>query len=176
MAVQKIHVYECWSSDVPALMGCLYADTLRGKETCSFEYDPDWLKCHAHTFTLDPELQLYQGRQYAPLDKALFGLFADSCPDRWGRLLMRRREAIIAHREGRKPRQLLETDYLLGVHDVELAVEVASFFGICQDDAWKRAKVILDTVKRLWRPLAEQFGISRASQNAMAPAFSLCDQ
>ena len=30
---------------------------------------------------------------------------------------MRRKEAIIAHREGRKPRQLLETDYLLGVHD-----------------------------------------------------------
>lgn len=418
MAAKTIYVYENWSSDVPALMGCLYADTLRGKETCSFEYDPDWLKHHAHTFTLDPELQLYQGRQYAPLDKALFGLFADSCPDRWGRLLMRRREAIVAHRESRKPRQLLETDYLLGVHDearmgalrfaaqeggpflscendmaappwvtlrdleaasrafeqdedtlndrwlrqllapgsslggarpkatvkaangdlwiakfpssrdeqnvgaweqvahdmakacglnvpesrlerfsdagstylvkrfdrlgsrrihfssamsllgktdgssaetgcsyldlvefitasgaspkedlkelwkrivfsmavsntddhlrnhgflltsngwrlspmydvnpvpygddlslnvslddarmdVGLAVEVASFFGISQNDAWKSAKMILDTVKRLWRPLAEQFGVSRASQNAMAPAFSLCEQ
>ena len=104
MATKTIYVYENWSSDTPALMGCLYADTLRGKETCSFEYDPDWLKHHAHTFTLDPKLQLYQGRQYAPLDKALFGLFADSCPDRWGRLLMRRREAIMAHREGRKPR------------------------------------------------------------------------
>ncbi len=114
---RTIYVYECWSSDTPALMGCLFTDSMRGKETCSFEYESGWLKQHTNTFTLDPELQLYQGRQYAPLDKAMFGLFSDSCPDRWGRLLMRRREAIIAHREGRKPRQLLETDYLLGVHD-----------------------------------------------------------
>lgn len=57
-----------------------------------------------------------------------------------------------------------------------LAVDVASFFGIRQDDAWKNARMILDTVKRLWRPLAEQFGVSRASQNEMAPAFSLCEQ
>ena len=60
--------------------------------------------------------------------------------------------------------------------DVGLAVDVASFFGIRQDDAWKNARMILDTVKRLWRPLAEQFGVSRASQNEMAPAFSLCEQ
>ena len=98
-------------------MGCLYADTLRGKETCSFDYDAGWLKNHATQCFLDPDLQLYQGRQYVPLNKSLFGLFADSCPDRWGRLLMRRRESILANRENRKPRQLLETDYLLGVHD-----------------------------------------------------------
>ena len=98
-------------------MGCLYVDTLRGRETCSFDYDPEWLRNHAGQCYLDPDLQLYRGRQYAPMDKALFGMFSDSCPDRWGRLLMRRREAILANRENRKPRQLLETDYLLGVHD-----------------------------------------------------------
>ena len=114
---RTIYVYEGWSSDAPALMGCLFTDSLRGKEACSFEYEPGWLKRHANAPALDPEFQLYQGRQYAPQDKALFGLFSDSCPDRWGRLLMRRREAIDAYREGRKPRQLLETDYLLGVRD-----------------------------------------------------------
>ena len=117
MAAKTIYVYECWSAENPLLMGCLYTDTLHGKETCSFEYDSAWLKSHAAQSFLDPELQLYQGRQYAPMNKALFGLFSDSCPDRWGRLLMQRREAILADRENRKPRQLLETDYLLGVQD-----------------------------------------------------------
>lgn len=49
------------------------------------------------------------------MDKALIGIFADSCPDRWGRMLTRRREAILAVKAGRKPKQLTETDYLLGV-------------------------------------------------------------
>ena len=47
----------------------------------------------------------------------MFGIFSDSCPDRWGRLLMKRREAILAREENRKPRALLESDYLLGVDD-----------------------------------------------------------
>jgi serine/threonine-protein kinase HipA len=41
----------------------------------------------------------------------------DSSPDRWGRTLMDRREAIIARTENRKPRTLFEEDYLLGVYD-----------------------------------------------------------
>ena len=117
MAEKKIYTYECWSSDRPSLMGCLFVNTLRGKESCSFEYDTDWLKMHPGQYFLDPDLQLYRGRQYAPMDKTLFGIFADSCPDRWGRMLMRRREAILAVKEGRKPKKLTETDYLLGVHD-----------------------------------------------------------
>ena len=40
-----------------------------------------------------------------------------SCPDRWGRLLMRRKEAIDARNEDRKPRNLTESDFLLGVYD-----------------------------------------------------------
>ena len=60
---------------------------------------------------------LYKGRQYAPLDKSMFGIFADSCPDRWGRLLMIRREAIIAKKEERKPKRLTDIDFLLGVYD-----------------------------------------------------------
>lgn len=117
MSARTIYTYECWSSGKPLFMGCLFVDILRGKESCSFEYDAKWLKTHPGQYFLDPDLQLYRGRQYAPMDKKLFGIFADSCPDRWGRMLMRRREAILASRENRKPRQLLETDYLLGVYD-----------------------------------------------------------
>ena len=115
--MKTIYVYEQWSAGTPLQMGCLYAETLRGKETCSFEYNREWLKDHTGICLLDPDLGLFEGRQYTPMNKQLFGVFSDSCPDRWGRLLMRRREAVLAHRENRKPRQLTETDYLLGVHD-----------------------------------------------------------
>ena len=114
---KTIYVYECWSTPQTVLMGRMFVDTLRGKESTSFEYDRTWLLEHPGQLFLDPDLQLYRGRQYAPMSKSLFGIFTDSCPDRWGRLLMKRRESIIAHREQRKPRQLMESDYLLGVHD-----------------------------------------------------------
>lgn len=140
MAVKTIYAYECWSSDRPSLMGCLFVDSLRGKDSCSFEYDTQWLKTHSGRYFLDPDLQLYRGRQYTPMDKTLFGVFADSCPDRWGRLLMRRREAILAAREGRKPKQLSETDYLLGVHDegrmgaLRFSLQVDGPFLSCDSD------------------------------------------
>ncbi|WP_434661861.1 hypothetical protein P5W99_03585 [Paraburkholderia sp. A3BS-1L] len=41
----------------------------------------------------------------------------DSAPDRWGRVLMERREAAAAAREGRKMRTFHELDFLLGVYD-----------------------------------------------------------
>jgi serine/threonine-protein kinase HipA len=114
---EKIWVYENWSGEEPVIIGVLFVDKIRGKEQISFEYDPLWLKKSSYNFVIDPDLGLYSGRQYVPLDKVMFGIFADSCPDRWGRLLMSRREAILAKHEGRKPKKLSETDYLLGVFD-----------------------------------------------------------
>jgi serine/threonine-protein kinase HipA len=66
---------------------------------------------------LDPDLQLFGGAQYLRDEKVNFGLFLDSSPDRWGKMLMRRREAISAREEKRAEKQLLESDYLLGVYD-----------------------------------------------------------
>ena len=100
-----------------ARLGKLYAVSNRGTETFSFEYDSLWLEKHQSAMIFDPDLSLYGGRQYAPLDKSLFGIFSDSCPDRWGRSLMNRREAMIARQMGRKPHVLTESDYLLGVLD-----------------------------------------------------------
>lgn len=114
---KTIFVYENWSNLNPILMGRLFVDYGRGKEHVSFEYDDKWLKQSNGKLILDPDLALYRGRQYSPIDKTLFGLFSDSCPDRWGRHLMQRKEAINARNENRKPRTLLETDYLLGVFD-----------------------------------------------------------
>lgn len=112
-----IYVYENWSQAEPILIGTLYVSHIRGKEQFSFEYQTEWLGSDMANYCLDPDLSLYHGRHYMPMDKAMFGVFADSCPDRWGKLLMRRREVELARREGRKPRKLGERDYLLGVYD-----------------------------------------------------------
>ena len=85
-------------------------------EVFSFAYDETWLR-GAHVFTFDPDLALVPGPQYPSADRASFGIFLDSSPDRWGRVLMQRRENTQARRESRNPRVLTEWDYLLGVHD-----------------------------------------------------------
>lgn len=91
---REIHVFGDWEALGDAQrMGLLRADQVHGREVFSFEYDPDWL-ASGHVLTLDPELQLYQGPQYPGDDsRPNFGLFLDSSPDRWGQLLMKRREA-----------------------------------------------------------------------------------
>ncbi len=114
---RTIWVYENWSSTNPIILGRLYVDGDKRTEKFSFEYDDKWLLNNGAGITLDPELYLYRGHQYTPLGKQLFGLFSDSCPDRWGRLLLQRREAINARKENRRPNKLTESDYLLGVYD-----------------------------------------------------------
>lgn len=116
-AVEKvIYVYDDFTNEGPTLMGRLYVNVIRGGETYSFEYDKTWLKQIGLTLSLDPELLPYVGRQY-PKGKGIFGLFADLSPDRWGRMLMNKRERLQAEKEGRKPRKLYDSDYLLGVYD-----------------------------------------------------------
>ena len=110
-----IYVYADFLPYHNELIGKLYASGTKGREFYSFEYDAKWLS-HEGTF-LDPDLQLYKGRQYVNDNKNIFGLFADSCPDRWGRLLMKRREAIRAKKADEKPKKLVESDFLLGVYD-----------------------------------------------------------
>ena len=111
-----IHVYDDFSFQGPMLMGTLYVSAIKGGESYSFEYTDQWLKKTNLMLTLDPELMPYSGRQY-PTGKNIFGLFADASPDRWGRVLMNKRERILAEKEGRKPSKLYDSDYLLGVYD-----------------------------------------------------------
>lgn len=101
----------------PFPMGNLSISHGRGGEHFSFEYDADWLTAGTPHLQLDPNLGLWNGRQHPPGEQENFGLFLDSCPDRWGRVLMERREALMARTEGRAARRLHESDFLLGVHD-----------------------------------------------------------
>lgn len=111
----EIFVYECFSSSESKFMGTLYVDTSKRNEHYSFEYSNEWLQETQFAYQLDPDIFYYSGRQYP--NKNEFGIFADSCPDRWGRALINRRERIEAERENRKPRELHTSDYLLGVYD-----------------------------------------------------------
>ena len=114
---RTLFVYAHWVGlDQPTLMGMLYSSLSKGKELFSFEYDRAWLKL-PESRAIDPDLQLYSGPQYLKGEKSNFGMFMDSSPDRWGRLLIRRKEAVLARKENRKARTLFETDYVLGVFD-----------------------------------------------------------
>ena len=113
---KNIFVYDDFSDERPLLMGTLFVNVIKGYESYSFEYDKEWLKKTELALILDPELRPYSGRQY-PIGKNIFGLFADASPDRWGRVLMNKRERILAEKEGRKPSKLHDSDYLMGVYD-----------------------------------------------------------
>ncbi|WP_295676212.1 type II toxin-antitoxin system HipA family toxin [uncultured Mucilaginibacter sp.] len=114
---RRILVYADWEGLPQAIqVGTLTADMIRGKDVFSFEYAQAWLRV-PQAQMLDPDLQLFSGPQYLNDDKPNFGMFLDSSPDRWGRVLMRRREAITARQDGRTARPLNELDFLIGVFD-----------------------------------------------------------
>lgn len=96
------------------VVGWLTRERRGAKSVISFEYDRAWVRSD-DAFPIDPALPLFEGEQYL---SGLPGALADAAPDRWGRTLLERREAIEARREGRSPCQLDEWDFLLGVGDL----------------------------------------------------------
>jgi serine/threonine-protein kinase HipA len=95
-------------------VGALSRERAGSKSVISFAYEPGWVG-RSDSFPIDPSLPLFEGEQYPP---ALPGIFADAAPDRWGRTLLDRREALEARREGRERRRLDEWDFLVGVSDL----------------------------------------------------------
>ena len=87
-------------------LGDALFETVRGHETCRFQYSDGYLK--ASRPTLDSQVALVKGPQY-PTGREVFGFLSDIEPDRWGRKLIRRRE---------KRTNLLESDFILGVCDL----------------------------------------------------------
>lgn len=114
---RDVHVYADWDTfDEPMLVGVLTEEITRRHEHFRFNYDEAWL-VSPHGRSIDPDLGMWVGDQHAQADHN-FRTFLDSCPDRWGRVLLDRREAILARQEARRERPLYEVDYLLGVHDI----------------------------------------------------------
>jgi serine/threonine-protein kinase HipA len=97
-------------------VGMITVNPSRGKEVFTFEYDQAWLTA-PYMFQIDPELLLFNGKFHPMSGVENFGVFLDSSPDRWGRTLMLRREALRAKLEKRKTNTLQPSDFLLGVYD-----------------------------------------------------------
>ena len=103
--------------DKPILVGELGYESLRGSDSYSFKYDNSWLRQYGSLF-LSADINNYPGWQYTQPERDIFGCFSDALPDRWGRLLLNRREQIIAAEEKRPVHKLSSFDYLMGIEDI----------------------------------------------------------
>jgi len=82
----------------------------------TFGYDSEYL-ARGGAYSLDPLLPLDLGQHQTPLGCDIFGAFSDCSPDRWGRMLIKRRRRRQGEGVGQGERSLGEIDYLLGVRD-----------------------------------------------------------
>lgn len=183
-AQRIIEVWADWMGvPKPRRLGTLYATPSRAKEIFSFEYDAAWLK-DGLAQSLDPALRFFSGPQYPGAEKMNFGLFLDSSPDRWGRFLMKRREAQAARDEGRAVRTLYESDFLLGVYDAHRMgalrfklVPAGPFLDDNRDYAsppWASLRELEQAASEVERPDAEKAGeYKRWLRMLIAPGGSL---
>ena len=100
----------------PEEIGKLGYEHVRGKDHFVFEYSREWLKQHGGIL-LSGDLMNVPSLQHPRGDDNVFGFVKDSFPDRWGRLLLDRRERLTAQQEGRPKRMLTNYDYLIGIED-----------------------------------------------------------
>lgn len=115
--MRKIYVYADFDwLKTAVLVGELGYESLRGTDSYSFCYDHNWLRQYSDLY-LSADINNYTGPQYTQADRDIFGCFSDALPDRWGRLLLNRREQIRAQEEKRPVRKLSSYDYLLGIDD-----------------------------------------------------------
>ena len=113
MTTTSVHV-EIGGTTVHA--GTLHSHRRRGTESSALVYDSGYVATPG-AYALDATLPLSMSPIQTDLGVGLFRAFGDCAPDTWGRRLLLRREAALAHQEGSSPRGLGEIDYLLGVRD-----------------------------------------------------------
>jgi hypothetical protein len=175
----EIEVHAGWISAGPfTRIGVLRAIPVRGKEVFGIELDPAWLAT-APTLVLDPGLQPVRGPQYPRSGTESFGVLLDSSPDRWGRVLMQRREALLARAARRPPRRLGDGAGLaLNISDSDNALDLGLVTEVAEHFRVKaaRAKAIIAEVRAAvatWPAEAKRAKLPRTEQERMAPAFRL---
>lgn len=115
--MKSIYVYADFDwLTTPMLVGELGYESLRGSDSYAFKFDDNWLRQYGSLF-LCADINNYPGQQYTQPGRDIFGCFSDALPDRWGRLLLNRREQIMATEEQRPVRKLSSFDYLMGIDD-----------------------------------------------------------
>ena len=115
--MKRITVYADFDFlSTPQEIGILGYEHVRGKDHFVFEYSRQWLKQHGGIL-LSGDLMNVPSLQHPRGNDNVFGFVKDSFPDRWGRLLLDRRERLTAQQEGRPKRMLTNYDYLIGIED-----------------------------------------------------------
>ncbi len=115
--MKKITVYADFDFlTAPQEIGTLGYERVRGKDYFVFEYSREWLRGHGG-IVLSGDLMNVPSLQHPRGNDDIFGFVKDSFPDRWGRLLLDRRERLAAQSEGRQRRMLTSYDYLTGIED-----------------------------------------------------------
>jgi len=115
--MKKITVYADFDFlAAPQEIGTLGYERVRGNDHFVFEYSHEWLKQHGGIM-LSGDLMNIPSLQHPRGTDSVFGFVKDSFPDRWGRLLLDRRERLKAQAEGRPVRALTNYDYLTGIED-----------------------------------------------------------
>lgn len=151
----------------PVEVGTLCRDKGSGGEAFRFFYAETWLDRRT-AFPFDPELPLHAGDFFSRVESGMFGAFRDTSPDRWGRVLMERREGVEARAEGRRPRRLSEWDFLLGV-STSRALARSGFAIWRAACSWTAApsglrhRLNFESCNRLRRPLIDPAARRRAS-------------
>jgi serine/threonine-protein kinase HipA len=102
------------SEDV--LAGRLWSHRRQNVESATFVYTAEYL-ARKDSYPLDPALPLVSGQLQTPEGRSIFGAFSDCSPDRWGRMLIRRRHSKSEAGDNTGEQSFGEVDYLLGVRD-----------------------------------------------------------
>ena len=97
-------------------IGTLGYKHVHGKGHFVFEYSRQWLKQYGGIL-LSGDLMNVPSLQHPRGNDNVFGFVKDSFPDRWGRLLLDRRERLTAQSERRLIRKPTDYDYLTGIED-----------------------------------------------------------
>ena len=115
--MKKITVYADYDFlSTPQEIGVLGYSRVRGKDHFVFQYSPGWLEQHGGLL-LSGDLMNVPSLQHPRGNDSVFGFVKDSFPDRWGRLLLDRRERLTSQSEGRPVQMLTSYDYLVGIED-----------------------------------------------------------
>ena len=94
-------------------VGTIFFEYFNDKEIISFSFSDEYLIAPVKNLILDPNLSLYEGRQYAN-DKSSFGFINDMLPDRWGKALISKK---IYSETNNLSQQISTYDYLTNVND-----------------------------------------------------------
>lgn len=113
MADREVEVWvQIAGEDVHA--GRIWSHRHDNVESATFAYTSAYLR-RSDAYALDPALPLFSGQHQTPSNREIFGAFSDCTPDRWGKMLIKRRYGKQDEREGDV--SFGEIDYLLGVRD-----------------------------------------------------------